>query len=537
MLEAAEEMDKILVSMVESATDLFIPMIDEGRGVEHCPGTEITRLRSKSYQNWMIRMPVRLGGMGLRSVVETRLAAFIGGIEQSVCHFVGEAGICPQLTQVLGDMSMPASRWEGMVASNSRTGMEFAAAWQTLRQEAAESSQYLGKELDGLLASEVQAAGLGSEDGSTRRKITIWLEDVRAAVLTKALEQYPDQTARPVWVHPQLDKLSQGWILSLPGHNGFTQAEFRETVARFMCLPSPACQSRLGEPLDQHGLHLDAFGDNVMSVSNIPGDMFRVRHDMVKTVLNSFCLTANIRAECEVYGLFKDIIPVQALEQEQELQRGRGRQGLLPDFKIELPSAVGEPTERLAELKIIGAVPKWYPRSGGLARKRKAVERRAAPLPGEYKTPLAKLDSKYHGTPHGQQGPLVRKLEGYGKLLCLVVGTFQEGSKDLHQLLDQLADSKLRALGLARGRDGTDHERSIILMNLRRELSTAAAKANSACLLGRISKLGEGHRQAAKRRVWVRREQELRDEASRAHWLANIRGKGIIRGGGEFFSI
>ena len=336
MLEAAEEMDRILVSMVESATHLSIPMIDEGRGVEHCPGPEITRLRNKSYQSWMMRMPVRLGGMGLRSVVETRLAAFIGGIEQSVCHFVGEGGICPQLSQTLGDMSMPASRWEGMVRSNSRTGMEFAAAWQTLRQEAAESSQFLGKELDGLLASEVQAAGLGSEDGSTRRKITIWLEDIRSAVLMKALEQYPDQTARPVWVHPQLDKLSQGWILSLPGHNGFTQAEFRETVARFMCLPSPACQSKLGESLDQHGLHLDAFGDNVMSVSNIPGDMFRVRHDMVKTVLNSFCLTANIRAECEVYGLFKDKIPVQALEQEQALQRGRGRQGLLPDYHLQL---------------------------------------------------------------------------------------------------------------------------------------------------------------------------------------------------------
>ena len=63
---------------------------------------------------------------------------------------------------------------------------------------------------------------------------------------------------------------------------------------------------------------------------------------------------------------------------------GRGRQGLLPDFKMEIPSPTGEPIQRLAELKIIGAVPKWYPRSGGLARKKKAVERRAAQLPAEY---------------------------------------------------------------------------------------------------------------------------------------------------------
>ena len=31
------------------------------------------------------------------------------------------------------------------------------------------------------------------------------------------------QTARPVWVHPQLDKLSQGWVHSLPGPKGLNQ--------------------------------------------------------------------------------------------------------------------------------------------------------------------------------------------------------------------------------------------------------------------------------------------------------------------------
>ena len=243
-----------------------------------------------------------------------------------------------------------------MISSSCRTGEEFATAWQTLRQEGTEACQYLGKDMEGLLSSEAKGAGDGSEDGSTRRKVTTWLEDTRAAVLTRALEVYPDQSVRPVWVHPQLDKLSQGWILSLPGHNGFSQAEFSETVARFMCMPSPCCQPKLGESLEQHGLHLDAFGDNVMSVSNIPGDMFRERHDKVKTVINSFCMTSTIRAECEVYGIFKDLIPVQALEQEEGLERGRGRQGLLPDFRLEVPSPAGELAQRLAELKLIGAV-------------------------------------------------------------------------------------------------------------------------------------------------------------------------------------
>ena len=35
-----------------------------------------------------------------------------------------------------------------------------------------------------------------------------------------------------------------------------------------------------------------------------------------------------------------------------------------------------------------------------------------------------------------------------------------------------------------------------------------AAKANSACLIGRVAKVGEGHRLAAKRRARIRREEE-----------------------------
>ena len=68
------EMDRILLSMVQKATGLAIPMVDQGIGVEHCPRPPVTRVAEKSYQNWMMRTPVRLGGMGLRSVAETSLA-------------------------------------------------------------------------------------------------------------------------------------------------------------------------------------------------------------------------------------------------------------------------------------------------------------------------------------------------------------------------------------------------------------------------------------------------------------------------------
>ena len=42
---------------------------------------------------------------------------------------------------------------------------------------------------------------------------------------------------------------------------------------------------------------------------------------------------------------------------------------------------------------------------------RKGVERRAGRIQGEYRRPLAALDSRYHGVQEDQRGPLVRRLE------------------------------------------------------------------------------------------------------------------------------
>ena len=143
---------------------------------------------------------------------------------------------------------------------------------------------------------------------------------------------------------------------------------------------------------------------------------------------------------------------------------------------LELPSPTGITANTLAELKVIGAVESWYPRNGGLARKKKGVERRAAVLPGEYRRPLEKLDREYHGTTADQVGPLVRRLGSFGRLRGLVMGAWQEGSKGLHDLFDILTESKLNAMGLARGMQGTEMERGTILGQFRRRLSVAAAK-------------------------------------------------------------
>ena len=78
-----------------------------------------------------------------------------------------------------------------------------------------------------------------------------------------------------------------------------------------------------------------------MSVSTIPRGTFTSRHDFVKMTINSLILDSSIRADCEVFGLFRDIIPVEALNGEEGLRFGRGRQGLLPDSRLELSGQSG----------------------------------------------------------------------------------------------------------------------------------------------------------------------------------------------------
>ena len=87
---AAKEMDNLLWLMLEKSAGFSIPRVDEGRGLECCPNPPVGRWQGRSYQELMVRTPVRLGGMGLRSSVETSVAAFIGGVEQALPHFIGK---------------------------------------------------------------------------------------------------------------------------------------------------------------------------------------------------------------------------------------------------------------------------------------------------------------------------------------------------------------------------------------------------------------------------------------------------------------
>ena len=53
----------------------------------------IARLTGRTYQDWLVRTPVRHGGLEMRSMADVSLLAFMSGLEQAVPRFVGDEGV------------------------------------------------------------------------------------------------------------------------------------------------------------------------------------------------------------------------------------------------------------------------------------------------------------------------------------------------------------------------------------------------------------------------------------------------------------
>ena len=99
---AASWLDGQLWSVLESAVGVHIPRGEEGRGWECVPEVPIRGREGRSFASWLVRLPIKLGGMGSRSLEETSKAAFVGAVEQAVPSFSGPEGMCPQLDGFLG---------------------------------------------------------------------------------------------------------------------------------------------------------------------------------------------------------------------------------------------------------------------------------------------------------------------------------------------------------------------------------------------------------------------------------------------------
>ena len=522
----AAYLDSVFWSMLERAAGQQIPRADVGLGYECMLDLPVESMAGKSFQELFVRTPIKLRGFGLRSLVESVPAAFIGGVERSVSAFGGEEGVCRKLEHLLGGGGEGTQWWRHLLDSDTCTGREFHECWNFLQQEARECSEYLGRELDGTISAGPDIAAELREGGSSRQLLTEQREELREAVLREALLRHPNQTARPAIAYPQLDKLSTAWKLGLPGPTtGLTTPVFREVMALHLFLPSLACKEVVGQRVGARGAVAGHFGDELMC-AQLPGDSWRWRHDDIKLCIVNICNESKVRAEAEVFGRFRDLLPPHLTEAGGELQYGRQRVGLTPDLLLRIPSPDGV-VDRLGEIKAMSAGVSRYP----AGKTEKQADRRARELPGSYRRPLERLDQELRGTAPGDTGALVARLQGFGELMCLVAGAWGDCSKDLHSLIQTCAESKVEHLCRSTGRPELEGQLSVIVSQYRRRLSTCIVRAQAQCLLSRVGVISPQAREAAQRReVAGRMERQLREDR-RAQWMASLRGPGWARQG------
>ena len=244
---------------------------------------------------------------------------------------------------------------------------------------------------------------------------------------------------------------------------------------------------------------VDKYGDSVCS-SSMKGDGYRIKHDALKLRLRALCLWAGIPVVCEVFNMFSSCIPQAGLSR---IERGRQRQGLVPDFKLQGDQGVGE---TLCELKCINACVTWYPRAPRLEDR--AVDRRADGLTEVYAVKARDVDRLYCGTqkpprarrgapqPVRQTGPVETKLLTYGRVNGWVFGAWGEASLEIHSLVQRLAKARLAILYQQPGPRGPAKTREAKLASLvswvRRQLSFLAVQQQQRLLLGRLQLLGMG---------------------------------------------
>ena len=216
-IQASRDFDDLVWSYLESATGLIIPQSDMGGGFECHLNLPINSLRGRLFQHHMVRLPQSKGGLGLRSVSDTSVPAFVGGVEMSLPFFTGDLGVAPALEEVIGCPDEGSvARWRDLINGNSITGREFAEAWAKSKLEAEECCNFLEDDISGtILAAKASSAGDGAEEGSTRTKVIQMIESLRHQSILAGLDRHQDWEAQPIKRFTQRDKVSQAWLSAL----------------------------------------------------------------------------------------------------------------------------------------------------------------------------------------------------------------------------------------------------------------------------------------------------------------------------------
>ena len=114
---------------------------------------------------------------------------------------------------------------------------------------------------------------------------------------------------------PNISDNKCAWLLASPSrYLGISIPEFKDALSAHLCLLSPAVRD--GGWVDKA---VGSQGDEITYCTEIAGDSWRNRHDVVKRQIVEEAALAGVQWNCEGFGLFY-IFPAALLEPGGKLQ-------------------------------------------------------------------------------------------------------------------------------------------------------------------------------------------------------------------------
>jgi hypothetical protein len=458
-----------------------------------------------------LRLPARFRGCGLRSRQGLAPAAFAANFATAAAAFLpsgGDPGFFPMLAPLFGDNAFEADghRFTELLRNATPaslpTAHAFGVAWESLRAEVAHS------DAPGPLSCEAASAGLRCAT-RLQHAVTAQRELVSRDRLHRDIMALPDGDPRQeAWV--SADQLSSAWVASWPSPQrewALQPREFREVFTGYLGLDSPCVRALAGQPIRGGGAGVaricDAQGRQ-LCLANLPGDSFRVRHNVIAEVVFRDVKSFGLVGAVEPRTLFMHVLP-------QDVLASAATAGIIPDarLRVDLPpvrapgparvaaqpagmrAPVGE-REYLFDVKTLSAGgPNYHRRyraNGG------AVAERARQVPQQYETAARRLDLRHHGTIAPDTGPVLTALRGYPPVRGLVFGAYGEASQDVHALLKAAAVQGAKQRWSSMGARSCAEAEGIFSALLRRRWGIVSVREYARMRLARVCYVGSAPR-------------------------------------------
>ena len=399
-------------------------------------------------------------------------------------HMVGVVG------ELDGDGEGP---WDSLCNGGSKLGTDFVAAWESVRDAA-------GRPDSGPLADGAEHAGnsflckeamrWGGEHASApepedpedkvkeQKQITTEIEDHTGSELRGEFADLGREDMRRVAMFA-VGPTSRQWLYC-PPYKGceLSGDEFAVIACRYFGCADTVLAAHVGTSFRRFGsgqqhVALDKYGKELAN-ANVGGDRWRLRHDGVLKVIMQELKLASQEVKDNVYNLFIGKFGERDNESQRRAaafldhlvglgdQSRRRKQGLLPDFLVEMASASSARVAEgrtLFELKQINLVSTYFQVQVD-EKEHHAVEERAGHVHKDYCRSLHEVD-KEAGTrcdaprtgkgkcsysaewPDGShsKGGAERYLEAeFGTVQPLVFGHFGEVNRRFLELIDKLAE-------------------------------------------------------------------------------------------------